>query len=772
MLHFIETILQISLSTAAVIGILLLLVPLWQKRYSARWRKVIWLILAVRLLVPFSLDLPQTAVQLEMDLQAAPAWQGGQVIADSNPIEPAIIPVADVEVIPTVDNKVAEPQAAVSPVAAITPMQRPVSRGVLFFAIWLAGAVGFLLWHGVQYGFFRRRALAAAQPLEDSEVLLQQAAADLQLKAVPHVAVSAAVQGPMLLGFVKPVMLLPQRFYGKQELTLILRHELTHYKFHDLWYKLLLLMANGVHWFNPLVWLMVRQANRDVEQVCDEFVVRNQNLDYRKAYSMTILNAMANQKGIALSTYLSKQAQNSKSRFSDILYPKQVKKGIVALLAVVLLAVTASGCLQVGPEEPVDAGLALYEKIAPWLPEGAIEQPENYTVGEITESYGMTFEVGEKIYAYDWLEGQSETAAGYFWDENGQKLEEYIPPKRCLNVYTTGDDKIYGIYYSCDETELVLPEPEVSLYGKDDECMDYVKQIAKALIPDAAKLQLREISLDPSGLTKHYRSEITADNYRYDIVINTQYRYLSSVQKSYDNPEQLSQAQNWLSEQFYQQMDDTFYLENGGFSGATWTQSKQDDTYILKLNNYLISWRPQITKQQWAKLDTLMETDPEGHQFVWENLKQERNGLYQFTIEAPILEDGTLDLEQAVAYPVYSVNNRSYRGETPLDWQQEAERWQMLWAAAHFAQGYTEKQPAMMDFFGQAAHPQFADYDYNTTIAYLLSECDKKSIAFTGESGYTLQIELPNDTQANDYLTMTMEQIDGQWQVTDAQLEK
>ena len=219
-------------------------------------------------------------------------------------------------------------------------------------------------------------------------------------------------------------------------------------------------------------------------------------------------------------------------------------------------------------------------------------------------------------------------------------------------------------------------------------------------------------------------------------------------------------------------MDDTFYLENGGFSGATWTQSKQDDTYILKLNNYLRSWRPQITKQQWAKLDTLMETDPEGHQFVWENLKQERNGLYQFTIEAPILEDGTLDLEQAVAYPVYSKDNRSYRGERPLDWQQEAERWQMLWAAAHFAQGYTEKQPAMMDFFGQAAHPQFVDYDYNTTIAYLLSECDKKSIAFTGESGYTLQIELPNDTQANDYLTMTMEQIDGQWQVTDAQLEK
>ena len=74
MTAFVETMLQISLSMAAVIGVLLLLVPLWQKRYSARWRKLIWLVIAVRLVIPFSPELPQAAVQLGMDLQAAPAW--------------------------------------------------------------------------------------------------------------------------------------------------------------------------------------------------------------------------------------------------------------------------------------------------------------------------------------------------------------------------------------------------------------------------------------------------------------------------------------------------------------------------------------------------------------------------------------------------------------------------------------------------------------------------------------------------------------------------
>ena len=770
MTTLIERILQISLSMAAVIGVLLLLVPLWQKHYSARWRKIIWLVIAVRLVIPFSPELPQTAVQLGMDLQAAPTWQSAQMSASGDKVmlEP-MVPSAAGEM-GRVSGYQGNPlEEKDFPAITGKPMSQPISRGVLFFAVWLGGMICFLLWHGAQYGFFRRKVLAVAQPLEDSEELLQQAADGLQLRKMPVVAVSAAVQGPMLLSFTKPVVLLPQRFYGEQELLLILRHELMHHKLHDLWYKLVLLVANAVHWFNPLVWLMVRQAGRDAEQVCDEQVVRGQDLEYRKAYSMTILNAMASQRGVALSTYLSKQAQSGKKRFAAILYPQKYGKGVLTMAMVVLLAVAASGCLQVGVKEPVDVGLALYEKVAPWLPEGAIAQSENYTVEEIIGSYGMALD--DKTYTYDGSEGKSETTVSYLLNENGQKTEEYIPPKRQLNVCATNTGKIYNVYYNCDETELVWPE--VSLYGKEDECMDYVKQIAKAIIPDGKELQWQEYGIDESGITKRYLSEITADNYCYEITINTQYRYLNHLRKSYDNPEQLSQMQNWLSVQFHQQMENAFNLERvGQFYQQLGTQSRQGDLYTVKMDSYMISWRPQLTKQQWAQLDELIEHDPEGHQFVWKYLNLNYNSLYSFELSAPILEDGTLDLEQAAAYPVHSVDNRSYRAEMPLDWQQEEERWQMLWAAAHFAQGYTEKQQAMMDFFGTVNGLDFASYDYNTTVSYLLNECDKKSKDFTGMSGYDLQIELPNETQSNDYLTMTLEQIDSQWQVTDALLEK
>ena len=535
MTTLIERILQISLSMAVVIGVLLLLVPLWQKHYSARWRKIIWLVIAVRLVIPFSPELPQTAVQLGMDLQAAPTWQSAQMSASGDKVmlEP-MVPSAAGEM-GRVSGYQGNPlEEKDFPAITGKPMSQPISRGVLFFAVWLGGMICFLLWHGAQYGFFRRKVLAVAQPLEDSEELLQQAADGLQLRKMPVVAVSAAVQGPMLLSFTKPVVLLPQRFYGEQELLLILRHELMHHKLHDLWYKLVLLVANAVHWFNPLVWLMVRQAGRDAEQVCDEQVVRGQDLEYRKAYSMTILNAMASQRGVALSTYLSKQAQSGKKRFAAILYPQKYGKGVLTMAMVVLLAVAASGCLQVGVKEPVDVGLALYEKVAPWLPEGAIAQPEIYTVEE-----GFTGDDFEGIASmYLWQEEQLEGngSTGVYIDM--KDMEKTFHYKRDLRILISSDGEIIEFYYGCDEGALNLEE---FLSGCN---LDYAEKEVQSLVTDGKQLQISQRS-DATGY-QSYMSENTLQDYRYEVGFIAQGGYQQYLRKYYDNPEQCSQLQNWL----------------------------------------------------------------------------------------------------------------------------------------------------------------------------------------------------------------------------------
>ena len=317
-----QTVLQISISMAAVTGLLLCLVPVWQKHYSAKWRKIIWLVIAIRLLIPFSVELPAAPVQVNMDLE-----------------KPTVLTrtITEEVTIETEYDYAMAPENEMDAEITLVPVksQEAISIGVILSAIWIAGMCLFILFYTVQYYLFRRSVHKFLEPLEDSDWLVQQVGSDMNLHQYPEVMLSHQIQGPMLIGFAKPVILLPDRIYEEQELYLILRHELTHYKHHDLWYKLILLAANAMHWFNPLVYLMVRQAGRDLEQVCD-----------RKAYCMTILNTMANQRGVALSTYLSKDAQNVKKRFAEILQPKQYKRGAVVFLAIVLLAAVSSGCLQ------------------------------------------------------------------------------------------------------------------------------------------------------------------------------------------------------------------------------------------------------------------------------------------------------------------------------------------------------------------------------------------------------------------------------------------
>ncbi len=95
----------------------------------------------------------------------------------------------------------------------------------------------------------------------------------------------------MLAGFIHPTLYLPDERISRTDAAFIFRHELTHYKHGDLWLKLLLLAARCLHWFNPLVHLIERFAQEDIEAACDDAVVRGHDGAYRRAYGETILRS-------------------------------------------------------------------------------------------------------------------------------------------------------------------------------------------------------------------------------------------------------------------------------------------------------------------------------------------------------------------------------------------------------------------------------------------------------------------------------------------------
>ena len=124
----------------------------------------------------------------------------------------------------------------------------------------------------------------------------------------------------------------------------IFRHELTHYKRGDLWLKLLLVAARSVHWFNPLVRLLTRFAQEDIELACDDAVVRGMDGSQRRAYGETILrSAQAQAQRRALVSCFTGDKETLMRRFEG-LFDKRAKKRGAALIVAAAVLVASLGC--------------------------------------------------------------------------------------------------------------------------------------------------------------------------------------------------------------------------------------------------------------------------------------------------------------------------------------------------------------------------------------------------------------------------------------------
>lgn len=275
-----DTILEITLSMSMVIVAVLFLSPVIEKRYSARWRYFVWLIIAIRLVIPFNVTLPEAPINVHTPM--ANVYVG----INSNTTE---FPQVDVkEEMPRPNDDISEENSVV--LQESTNNKNKVPLIDIVENIWMAGAILFIGYHLLNYGLFRKAINKDATVIDiEMTKALQK---EMNIECLPRIITSENVLSPMLIGFIKPLVILPHITYSEQELNIILKHELMHYKRHDLWYKLLLIIANGMHWFNPIVYIMVKKANRDLEHACDDDVVKNEELEYRKDYSRIILESM------------------------------------------------------------------------------------------------------------------------------------------------------------------------------------------------------------------------------------------------------------------------------------------------------------------------------------------------------------------------------------------------------------------------------------------------------------------------------------------------
>ena len=357
----------VSISTGLVAALLAAFSPLADRRFSPQWRYGAWLVLALRLLIPWSPVFSRTIVVELPELALEGGGNTGGLVPSGS-----------------------------GDTAAYTASQAgSVTLVRLAALVWLAGCVLFLLWHGLGYWLSERQLRRNSRPVEEriGRLLAQvcQETGTAVEKRPVAVLYGSRISSPMLAGLFHPVILLPQASYSDQELSFIFRHELVHFRRRDLYYKLLLMAANAFHWYNPLIYLMVRRANADLELSCDSAVVEGADTARRLAYSETILASVSGAGGRQsyLTTYFwgGKGRERLQARLQNIMEGPG-RSGRPLFLLLLLLTALSSGLIACGRTEElsqltfpaarvetdIPAAAAVYSiepfQVSIWLPEG------------------------------------------------------------------------------------------------------------------------------------------------------------------------------------------------------------------------------------------------------------------------------------------------------------------------------------------------------------------------------------------------------------------
>lgn len=350
-----QAILEISLFAIPVILVLALCANLLGKRYGAKWRYLIWLVVAVRLCVPIQLSLPGRMEVMQIQV---PSVQSGtrEVLAQRTP---------DYFVQRETNEPIQQAIPSVERTQTVSEEKNDIFDFLLAYpyVLWLCGVLGFLAWQGWKYYDFRRMLKRSRRKIMDASVLdtYYSLCREMGMEKRPAIYFCEALPSPLCVGFFQTTVYLNSEEREPAEMRLILKHELTHCKRKDLWFKGILLLARALHFFNPFVHGMARLAEKDMELSCDLAVMADCGMAEREAYSMAILRTVreTKSKNMQMSTAFSGGKEELKMRFENIFDMTQKKRGIALFLAAALVVCGGTafvGCAESETTEKVLSG--------------------------------------------------------------------------------------------------------------------------------------------------------------------------------------------------------------------------------------------------------------------------------------------------------------------------------------------------------------------------------------------------------------------------------
>ena len=245
----------------------------------------LWMIAALRLLLPFSIPLPFN-IHIGLDIfsdvvQELPSGNIASTLPGDSP--------------PSYDIGTAVPSPATEHIST-------------FEILWLVGVLLLAIYFSISY-FRSMRKFRMSIP--DNTPYIQNWLTAHQISRPLAVRSSDLISSPLTYGILHPVILLPKKLDRNDQAALkyVLTHEYVHIRRFDAITKILFAAVLCIHWFNPLVWVMYVLANRDMELSCDAWVIRMMGAKNRSSYALMLIKMEEKRSGMsALYSHFGKNA--------------------------------------------------------------------------------------------------------------------------------------------------------------------------------------------------------------------------------------------------------------------------------------------------------------------------------------------------------------------------------------------------------------------------------------------------------------------------------
>lgn len=276
---------------------------------------LLWAVVAVRLICPFSIESPVSLVpETTSAIQEA---------VDTSLIHPEIVPDNTTALSP--QEKISDPNVSNGSSVSVLPL------------IWVCGV--FLMLGYLTLSYLKMRRLVREAVWEKENIWICD-----------------AVPTPFILGIIRPKIYLPSGL-PEQNREYVIAHEQSHLRCKDHWWKPMAFLLLAVFWFDPLMWIVYPLVCRDIEFACDERVIRHYGLSGKKAYSEALLACSSNRK-LVLACPVAFGETAVVQRIRNVLNYKKPRFWII-LVSVIVIAIMAVGFLTVPSK---DVSVPQYEQ--------------------------------------------------------------------------------------------------------------------------------------------------------------------------------------------------------------------------------------------------------------------------------------------------------------------------------------------------------------------------------------------------------------------------